>query len=220
MRSDDGGLPRPRLRCNAPSGSTRTGSSLQSATCRCWARSTAEAQAVNVSAAGPHRSSPSTSGGPYEPPATPRRRSLAARWNCPGRWRSLFGRTTPRKRRTRRGPARRGRITAWSSARGSEPRLDAGNIRRSFRTITTKKAKIGEKWTPRELRHSFVSIMSDKGVPIETIADLCGHAGTAVTEQVYRHQLKPVITKGAETMNAIFGSSTSATSGEQSAKSA
>jgi integrase len=56
----------------------------------------------------------------------------------------------------------------------------------------------------RELRHSFVSIMSDKGVPIETIADLVGHASTAVTEEVYRHQLRPVITKGAETMNTIF----------------
>ena len=61
-----------------------------------------------------------------------------------------------------------------------------------------------ENWTPRELRHSFVSIMSDNGVPIETIADLVGHASTAVTEEVYRHQLKPVITMGAETMNTIF----------------
>jgi integrase len=81
--------------------------------------------------------------------------------------------------------------------------LDAANVRRAFRLIT-KKAKIGEDWTPRELRHSFVSIMSDSGVAIETIADLCGHAGTAVTEEVYRHQLKPVITKGAETINAVF----------------
>jgi integrase len=81
--------------------------------------------------------------------------------------------------------------------------LDAANVRRAFRLIT-KKAKIGEDWTPRELRHSFVSIMSDSGVPIETIADLCGHAGTAVTEEVYRHQLRPVITKGAETINAVF----------------
>ena len=86
--------------------------------------------------------------------------------------------------------------------------LDAGNVRRSFRNITTK-AKIGANWTPRELRHSFVSIMNDQGVPIETIADLCGHAGTTVTEQVYRHQLKPVIKQGAETMNSIFGSSQS-----------
>jgi len=85
----------------------------------------------------------------------------------------------------------------------------AGNIRRSFRAIT-RKAGIGEKWTPRELRHSFVSIMSDNGVPIETIADLVGHAGTAVTEKVYRHQLRPVITRGAETMNTIFNQSKSA----------
>jgi integrase len=46
--------------------------------------------------------------------------------------------------------------------------------------------------------------MSDNGVPIETIADLVGHTSTAVAEEVYRHQLKPVITKGAETMNTIF----------------
>ncbi|MCP2362866.1 integrase [Nonomuraea thailandensis] len=55
------------------------------------------------------------------------------------------------------------------------------------------------------LQPAFVSIMSDQGVPIETIADLVGHAGTSVTEAVYRHQLKPVITKGAHTMNTIFG---------------
>lgn len=82
-------------------------------------------------------------------------------------------------------------------------RLDASDVRRSFKSIT-KKAGLGENWTPRELRHSFVSIMSDNGVPIETIADLVGHASTAVTEEVYRHQLKPVITQGAETMNTIF----------------
>ncbi|MFL6053294.1 MAG: tyrosine recombinase XerC [Actinoallomurus sp.] len=90
-----------------------------------------------------------------------------------------------------------------------ETPLDAANVRRAFRLIT-KKAGIGEEWTPRELRHSFVSIMSDNGVPIENIADLCGHSSTAITEEVYRHQLKPVITKGAETMNTIFNQSKSA----------
>ena len=81
--------------------------------------------------------------------------------------------------------------------------LDASHVRRAFKAIT-KKAGLGENWTPRELRHSFVSLMSDNGVPLETIADLVGHASTAVTEEVYRHQLKPVITQGAETMNTIF----------------
>ncbi|WP_275888162.1 site-specific integrase [Nonomuraea lactucae] len=84
--------------------------------------------------------------------------------------------------------------------------LDASNVRRAFRKIT-KEAGIGTAWSPRELRHSFVSITSDQGVPIVTIADLVGHAGTSVTEAVYRHQLRPVITKGAQTMNTIFGDS-------------
>ena len=39
------------------------------------------------------------------------------------------------------------------------------------------KAGIAGSWTPRELRHTYVSILSDRGAPIE---------------------LKPVITGGAE----------------------
>ncbi|NUS03954.1 MAG: tyrosine-type recombinase/integrase [Nonomuraea sp.] len=54
--------------------------------------------------------------------------------------------------------------------------LDASYVRRAFRRIT-KRAGLGTTWSPRELRHSFVSIMSDQGVPIETIAALVGHAG-------------------------------------------
>ena len=45
-------------------------------------------------------------------------------------------------------------------------------------------------WTPRELRHSFVSLLSDSGVPIKKISRLVGHS-TAVIEQVYRHQIRP-----------------------------
>lgn len=37
--------------------------------------------------------------------------------------------------------------------------------------------------------HSFVSIMGDNGVPIETTADIVQDAGTAATEKVYRHPL-------------------------------
>jgi integrase len=56
--------------------------------------------------------------------------------------------------------------------------------------------------TPRDLRHTFVSIMSDRGATIELIADLVGHKDTATTWIVYRHQLRPVILKGAKLMNA------------------
>lgn len=57
---------------------------------------------------------------------------------------------------------------------------------------------------PRELRHSLVSLMSDTGVPLEDIARLVGHRITTVTELVYRKQLRPVMTEGAETMNRLF----------------
>jgi integrase len=110
-------------------------------------------------------------------------------------------RTAQLKERLAAGPLWHEHGLVFTSQSG-EP-LDAANVRRSLHAIT-RRAKLGENWTPRELRHSFVSIMSDHGVPIETIADLVGHASTAVTETVYRHQLKPVITRGAETMNTIF----------------
>jgi integrase len=81
--------------------------------------------------------------------------------------------------------------------------LAAGNVRRAFRSIT-KAAGIGEDWIPRELRHTFVSILSDNDVPIEKIADLVGHRSTIVTQTVYRHQLRPVIETGATAMNTIL----------------
>ena len=52
-----------------------------------------------------------------------------------------------------------------------------------------------------ELRHSFVSLLSDDGMPIEHIARLVGHTSTAVTETVYRQQIRPVIVQGAEAMD-------------------
>jgi integrase len=65
---------------------------------------------------------------------------------------------------------------------------------------------VAGEWTPRELRHSFVSLLSDAQVPIEQIARLVGHSGTSVTEQIYRHQLRPVLEDGATAMDRIFPS--------------
>jgi integrase len=81
--------------------------------------------------------------------------------------------------------------------------LDSANVRKMFRTVC-KAAGIGD-FTPRELRTSFVSIMSEQGVPVEEIARLVGHAGgSKVTETVYRKELRPVITTGAEVMDEVF----------------
>jgi integrase len=60
-------------------------------------------------------------------------------------------------------------------------------------------------WTPRELRHSFVSLLSDRGgLTLEVISRLVGHRSMAITELVYRHQLRPVVQEGALAMNRIF----------------
>jgi integrase len=83
--------------------------------------------------------------------------------------------------------------------------IDAANMRRDFRRALALVPGIDpEEWTPRELRHSFVSVLSDAGVPLEAISQLVGHSGTAVTELVYRHQLRPVIQTGATVMDQLF----------------
>ncbi|MFJ8078665.1 site-specific integrase, partial [Streptomyces sp. NPDC096176] len=84
----------------------------------------------------------------------------------------------------------------------------AFTVRRSFRALLEAAGFTHpEEWTPRELRHSFVSLLSDHGIPLEVIARVVGHSGTQTTEAVYRKQLRPVITEGAEAMDAIFGES-------------
>jgi integrase len=81
--------------------------------------------------------------------------------------------------------------------------LDAANVRREFKAAC-KAAGIEGTWTPRELRHSFVSLMSSSGVRVEEIARLAGHSNTRTTEVVYRRELRPVLTTGAEAMDKLF----------------
>ena len=82
--------------------------------------------------------------------------------------------------------------------------LAARNVRRDFRKVINAAGLPGREWTPRELRQSFVSLLSDAKVPMEVIARLVGHRSTTVTETVYRRQLRPVIEGGASVMNRIF----------------
>jgi len=105
--------------------------------------------------------------------------------------------------RERAGEAWRDENLVFTTSAGTE--LDAANVRRAFRRVTAAAGLDPAGWTPRDLRHSFVSLLSDGGVPLEAIADLCGHSGTSVTEKVYRHQLRPVLLKGAVAMDRIFG---------------
>src|SRR5579863_2280884 len=101
-------------------------------------------------------------------------------------------------------------MSSWRCSCGGPTGPGATRRRRSragrwqFRVIT-EAAGLGNTWVPRELRHTFVSLLSAHGVPVEAIALLAGHNQTATTELVYRHQIVPALTRGAEVMDEIFG---------------
>jgi integrase len=82
--------------------------------------------------------------------------------------------------------------------------LGANNVIRAFRLVTVK-AGLGKDWVPREMRHTFVSVLSANDVAVESIARLAGHEQTATTELVYRHEIRPALIQGAEVMDKIFG---------------
>lgn len=87
--------------------------------------------------------------------------------------------------------------------------MDKDNARRAFRSALVGLPGIDpDDWTPRDIRHSFVSLLSDSGVPLEEISRLVGHSGTSVTELVYRHQIRPVIQTGAIVMDTLFAQDT------------
>ena len=96
-----------------------------------------------------------------------------------------------------------GKITAWSSPLLSGTSLDRHNVLREFRKITHA-AGLGADWVPREMRHTFVSLLSANGTALEDIADLVGHRGTATTETVYRKVIVPELKRGAEVMDRLF----------------
>jgi hypothetical protein len=51
-------------------------------------------------------------------------------------------------------------------------------------------AGVGRAWAPGDLRHTYVSLLSDDGMAIEKIARLAGHASSHVTETVYGQELR------------------------------
>lgn len=90
-------------------------------------------------------------------------------------------------------------------ATGVGTAMSKDNALRDFRKALAEVPGLeASEWTPYELRHSFVSLLSSEGLGIEDISHLMGHDGTAVTEIVYRKELRPVIRTGAVLMDTLF----------------
>lgn len=97
--------------------------------------------------------------------------------------------------------------TAWQDhdlvfcSRFGTPKWRATQDRR-FKELC-ERAGIGGDWQLRETRHTFVSVLSESGLPIEDIADAVGHVNSHVTSTVYRHQVRDQVAAAATAWDAI-----------------
>lgn len=80
--------------------------------------------------------------------------------------------------------------------------VDPSNSRRALNDFCDR-AGIGH-WSPNELRHSFASLMSLSGAPMEEVADAMGHVDTRMTSRVYRHNLKTVVDVAESRLNTLL----------------
>ena len=96
-----------------------------------------------------------------------------------------------------------GKSTAWYSPRQSEHRLNP-TTSGAISAKSPRRPESANAGVPKELRTSFVSMMSHQGVPVEEISRLAGHSSSRTTEVIYRKELRPVITTGAEVMDQLF----------------
>jgi hypothetical protein len=67
-----------------------------------------------------------------------------------------------------------------------------------------KKAGIEGVSALRELRHTFVSAMSESPVAVDEIARLTRYFSSRTTETIYRYKLRAVTTADTDVMDKIF----------------
>ena len=80
--------------------------------------------------------------------------------------------------------------------------MSMSNMRRAFRQLC-ERAGLGSDWTTYELRHSFVSLVTDQLDDVVKVADLAGHVDTRTT-QGYRHAVRPSLPHAVEAWNRLL----------------
>lgn len=80
--------------------------------------------------------------------------------------------------------------------------MTMSNLRRAFKTLC-KNTGLGDDWTTYELRHSFVSLVSDQLDDLVKVADLAGHVDMRTTEG-YRHSVRPALPHAVEAWNGLL----------------
>ena len=84
--------------------------------------------------------------------------------------------------------------------------LDAGNVRKMFKRVRAA-AGIGDGWTPRELRTSFVRLMSHRECPSRRSPGWPGTPPPGPPSSSIATNCARSITTGTQIMDEIFGPS-------------
>ena len=58
--------------------------------------------------------------------------------------------------------------------------------------------------SPHTLRHSYVSMMIEAGVPIRVVSELVGHASTALTSDLYGHVTERVNREATDRLGEVL----------------
>ncbi|MEO1064747.1 MAG: site-specific integrase [Actinomycetota bacterium] len=90
--------------------------------------------------------------------------------------------------------------------------MSLSNLRRAFRTLCSR-AGLGKDWTTYELRHSFVSLVSDQLDDLVKVADLAGHVDTRTTEG-YRHSVRPALPHAIDAWDRLLARDASASASD------
>lgn len=85
--------------------------------------------------------------------------------------------------------------------------MTMSNLRRAFKQLCAR-AGLGDDWTTYELRHSFVSLVSDQLDDLVKVADLAGHVDTRTT-QGYRHSVRPSLPHAIEAWDRLLAQGSS-----------
>jgi integrase len=86
--------------------------------------------------------------------------------------------------------------------------MTMNNLRRAFKQLCAR-AGLGDEWTTYELRHSFVSLVSDQLDDLVKVADLAGHIDTRTT-QGYRHSVRHTLPHAIEAWGNLLDQTESA----------
>ncbi len=67
-----------------------------------------------------------------------------------------------------------------------------------------ERAGLGGGWTRYATRHTFCTLLSHAGTPVEQIADAMGHSNTHVTQKVYKHALEDQVSGAASVFDRAW----------------